>query len=524
LIDMLANDSPIIRMSAESALVAISSDDAGFNASISRIESFALAQSHEEPDRLCQLASTLGQMKGRCSYTPCKDLMSRIHGLLTADDVDWDVWRDATSIMLTWEPTDVDVMRLVLARFKGATDYTQQVETLQLLKLCDAGTGDEARHACDELRKELKAVTHAGEETRSQPLAVYLVECMGALKAGGGEVIALYTEILRGVTGDCQQRHETDDLRAAVLIAVSTMDIPPVALKPDVYRCMLQAAGVGFKLWEPAALALRALLDEELEEDKTDGDEDPGHNLSCATQYLEGWLSLMKRSGERESAKAAAAAIMALRQPSDVLAAYLLTDESPTGATQLSRCIHLQDVKLVTLLLSRLVTRNVDQRQCALSVVNQLEITEDYQVCTVLAVLSASNPAGSFLCRGVMEYFRSCLRRNPRWKLPESLHVLLLRQAEADKNNIDLGYILSCLGLSGALAHGKTLNMHSETQDEVEEARSGTLTRVRSTGLGKAATTGGAKALKGLKGLSFSSKSSVADTNNDAFDLYASFS
>jgi hypothetical protein len=80
-----------------------------------------------------------------------------------------------------------------------------------------------------------------------------------------------------------------------------------------------------------AASALRALLDEELEGDDpghTPRGLDAGHTLVQVTQYLEGWLSLMRRAGERESAQVAAAAITVLRQPSDVLAAYLVTNEA----------------------------------------------------------------------------------------------------------------------------------------------------------------------------------------------------
>ena len=66
------------------------------------------------------------------------------------------------------------------------------------------------------------------------------------------------------------------------------------------------------------------------------------------------------------------------------------------------------------------------------------------QVSTVLKVLSASNPASSYLCKGVVEYFRSCQRRNPRWKLAEPIHVLLLRQAELEQQKcIDLQFILT---------------------------------------------------------------------------------
>lgn len=73
-----------------------------------------------------------------------------------------------------------------------------------------------------------------------------------------------------------------------------------------------------------------------------------------------------------------------------------------------------------------------------------------WQVSTVLKVLSAADPASSYLCKGVVEYFRSCQRRNPRWKLAEPIHVLLLRQAELEQQKcIDLQFILTeCAPLS----------------------------------------------------------------------------
>ena len=58
-------------------------------------------------------------------------------------------------------------------------------------------------------------------------------------------------------------------------------------------------------------------------------------------ETLEGNLLVMRRSGNNEAAKAAAAAIEALREPSDVLAGWLL-DRLSTEAVDpkvLARCI-----------------------------------------------------------------------------------------------------------------------------------------------------------------------------------------
>lgn len=433
-------------------------------------------------------------------------------------DVDWETWTQAATSMIHWRSGDTSTINALVDKYKSGV-HAEQVEALQMLA--------ETTPASD-VAATIKPVIFdafckaTATKTRPEPIAPELGAVLGVLKAEGKDVVAKYRSVLRGADGECQFAPETGELRAQVLRAMTAMDTPPVSLKADVYATMFNAEGEGGRLlWEPAALALRALLDEDLYNDpvETSSKSSDLHTLASATQHLEGWLSLMNRSGDRESTQAAAAAITALREPSDVLAAYLLSKvgEEPIDERQLSRCIHLRDVGLVKLLVSKLVTMNVEQRQCALSVVQQLEITEDYQAHTVLSALSAANSATSFLTRGVLEYFRACQLRNPRWKVPEKLHLLLLRQIEAEKGCIDLSYILKELGLSGALEQVKQEATSSDTPSEEPDAAAST------------AELAGAKfsrAFGGLKGMIAEATGGVEgeDDEESSFDVYASFS
>lgn len=444
-------------------------------------------------------------------------------------DVEWETWVQLASSLLHWRPGDTATINSLVAKFQSGS-YAQQVEALQLLAKTEPDATTAASIKPVIFEAFCKATT---TKTRPDPIAPELASVLGVLKAEGSEIVAKYASILRGADGECQFYPETGDLRAAVLRSMAVMDTPPVSLKADVYAAMYNAEGEGGRLlWEPAALALRALLDEDLERDPTERSSKATelHTLASATQHLEGWLSLMNRSGDRESTKAAAAAITALREPSDVLAAYLLSKvgEEPIDERQLSRCIHLRDVGLVNLLVSKLVTMNVEQRQCALSVVEQLEITEDYQAYTVLSALRAGNSATSFLSRGVLEYFRACQQRNPRWKLPEKLHLLLLRQLETEKNCIDLQYILKELGLSGALEHVNADALNSSGGGaSTEQDAAGQAASVGSD-TGKAGSVRGGKLRSltgGLKGIMDGVMGTVEDEDAaSSFDVYASFS
>lgn len=443
-------------------------------------------------------------------------------------DIEWETWVQIASSLLHWRPDDAATINSLVAKYQSGA-HAQQVEALQLL----AKTKPDEATAASIRPVIFEAFCKATmTKTRPEPIAPELASVLGVLKAEGSDVVAKYASVLRGADGGCQFFPETGDLRGAVLRSMAVMDTPPVSLKADVYATMYNAEGEGGKLlWEPAALALRALLDEELELDPVEhfSKSTDLHTLASATQHLEGWLSLMNRSGDRESTKAAAAAITALREPSDVLAAYLLSKvgEEPIDERQLSRCIHLRDVGLVNHLVSKLVTMNVEQRQCALAVVEHLEITEDYQADTVLSALRADNSATSFLSHGVLEYFRACQQRNPRWKVPEKLHLLLLRQIEAEKHCIDLQYILKELGLSGAL--------EQVNPDALISSDDGALAASGSTGqgasmagdLGRMASAGGARFRSltgGLIGRGTSNRNAENEEEASSFDVYASFS
>ena len=122
--------------------------------------------------------------------------------------------------------------------------------------------------------------------------------------------------------------------------------------------------------------------------------------------------------------------------------------------------------------------------------------------------------------------------RNPPWKLPEKLHLLLLRQIEAEKNCIDLPYILKELGLSGSLEQVKADALvggdggASAQQDGAGQAESMDGGKAASTRGGKLRSlTGGVSLKGGLKGMMDGVIGVAEDEDEESsFDVYASFS
>ena len=60
-----------------------------------------------------------------------------------------------------------------------------------------------------------------------------------------------------------------------------------------------------------------------------------------------------------------------------------------------------------------------------------LHVKPIFTVCS-LSRLNAQAVESSYLCRPLLEYFRDCRRRNPRWKLCDPLHITLLRQQKGE--------------------------------------------------------------------------------------------
>jgi len=171
-------------------------------------------------------------------------------------------------------------------------------------------------------------------------------------------------------------------------------------------------------------------------------------------ETLEGNLLVMRRAGKTEAATAAAAAIEALREPSDVLAAWLLDRLTtvPTAPASLAGCVGIRNPEVLRVLLRKIRSTNFDERRRALAVVSQLEIKQDFQAYVALMVVSEETETG-YLCQALHEYFQMRMRKNPRWKLCEPLHATLLRQQKAHPKCIDFGFLLKELRLSGALTH-----------------------------------------------------------------------
>jgi hypothetical protein len=219
--------------------------------------------------------------------------------------------------------------------------------------------------------------------------------------------------------------------------------------------------------------------------------------VAGATQQLEGWLSLMARQADMTAAKAAAEAVLALEEPSDVVASYLVgrLDQDDIGQATINQCMLMRSPECFQQLCAKLESPDLEERGraaevrhqcrahartrartqyagvhklraqtvvtpfaatsasracCRAQVLARLELHQDFQAQSALIVLAAT-PAGAFFCRPLVVYFRDCQKRNPRWKLAESLHVTLLRLQEQAKHCVDMPFILKELSLTGAL-------------------------------------------------------------------------
>ena len=304
-------------------------------------------------------------------------------------------------------------------------------------------------------------------------------------------------------------------LQAAALNAIALMESPPKQLSSLVNRVLLSAEGLSYMLWEPCAKALRVMVDKEQAKDKAAlaasgrgdkvamqfdlqrADEERAllaqasealfsHNvgkkggsmsvdasgrqviglsgrrmihkmhpaIEVAMETLEGNLLVMRRANKTEAAAAAAAAIEALNEPSDVLAAWLLDRITtvPTAPAGLARCVGIRNPEVLRALLTKIGSTNFEERRRALDVVSQLEIKQDFQAYVAMMVVS-EEPTTGYLCKALHTYFVKCAAKNPRWKLCEPLHMTLLRQQKANPKCIDFAFLLKELRLSGALTH-----------------------------------------------------------------------
>ena len=107
---------------------------------------------------------------------------------------------------------------------------------------------------------------------------------------------------------------------------------------------------------------------------------------------------------------------------------------------------------ILRLLLRKIGSPSIQERRRAHEVISHLVIEQDMQAYVALMVIS-DEPCTQLLCQPVHEYFASCHRRNPRWKLCDALQLTLLRQQKTNRQCVDFAFLLKELRLSGALTH-----------------------------------------------------------------------
>ena len=77
LVEIATDENPAMRMTAESALVAISADDDACRAAVAKMEHTALSTTVAiEPDRLSQAAATIARMNCTCDTTLLVDKLA----------------------------------------------------------------------------------------------------------------------------------------------------------------------------------------------------------------------------------------------------------------------------------------------------------------------------------------------------------------------------------------------------------------------------------------------------------------
>lgn len=499
-VELLRDGDPAIRAAAASALLACISEDDAWTDAVEHLVSIPLeAQGVEQ---LVEGSAALAMVHPKGAND---ELVMKLTEVM--DHAEWRLSKSAAGTLVALVPDNADIIRGLLNWVTGGF-FVQQLEAIQLL----------GKAKCPELLDEvvqtlLKLVedTTGGEQSA---LAVAAVDALAQLGQSSESIVTKFIDII--LAGDAADA-ATDDvpLQAAALNAIALMDDPPKQLSSLVNRVLLSSEGLSYMLWEPCAKALRAMVDKEVAKEKAAlvasgrgdkvemqfelqrADEERAllsqasqalfaHNtngkgghmsvdasgrqviglsgrrmihkmhpaIEIALETLEGNLLVMRRADKMEAAAAAANAIEALAEPSDVLAAWLLDRITtvPAAAAGLATCIGIRNPEVLRVLLKKIGAPNFEERRRALEVVNQLEITQDFQAYVALMVVS-EEPTTGYLCKALHSYFQRCLQRNPRWKLCEPLHMTLLRQQKANPKCIDFGFLLKELRVSGALTH-----------------------------------------------------------------------
>ena len=139
-----------------------------------------------------------------------------------------------------------------------------------------------------------------------------------------------------------------------------------------------------------------------------------------------------------------------------------------------------------------------------------------------IRVAQAAETASGFLCKALIDYFRGCQKRNPRWKLPPGLHGTILRQQAAHKDCVDFPFLLKELSATGGLSHVRL--------DAEKKADGGALTTsvmgvMEGASAGMMGLVGGAKSISGKAGrLKQKLMEAKEGDGGSDFDLYAQFS
>ena len=503
-VELLRDTDPIIRAAAASALLACNSEDDAWADAVEHLASIPLEANGVE--QLVEGSAALAMVYPKGAND---ELVMKLTEVM--EQAEWRLSKGAAGTLVTLVPENAELVSGLIRWVKGGF-YVQQLEAVQLLGKTKCP--EVLEEVLETLLETVDGSAGGGAAGEQSALAVAAVDALAQLGQSSDAIVTKFIDII--LAGDAADASSDDvPLQAAALNAIALMDDPPKQLSSLVNRVLLSAEGLSYMLWEPCAKALRVMVDKELAKEKEAlaasgrgdkvemqfelqrADEERAllsqasealfsHNTSgkgghmsvdasgrqviglsgrrmihkmhpaieIAMETLEGNLLVMRRADKMEAAAAAAAAIEALREPSDVLAAWLLDRITtvPTAPAGLASCVGIRNPEVLRVLLRKIGSTNFEERRRALAVVNQLEIKQDFQAYVAMMVVS-DEPTTGYLCKALHSYFQRCLQRNPRWKLCEPLHMTLLRQQKANPKCIDFGFLLKELRLSGALSH-----------------------------------------------------------------------
>ena len=465
----------------ETALTALSKLGQGNDTIIAELERQVLecSETGSDPEMLLTLAKVLSLVRTADSAPASTDVAMALRGGLEAPGAD--VQCRCAASLCAIAPKDKVLLSTLQTWTQGAEGAELQIAGLRLL----GETQSRKPAVISAVLATIGDVTAEQVQTHSEQLATAFT-ALGTIGASDdAAVLASIKEIIL-LGYDQPVTMESAHVKGAALRALATLDSTPELQQFAglVNMLLTQQAGTAFLLWPACGEALQALC---VKKKKSRTEQQTEYRalsreafmrilasthierggiappVEIALEFLE--QVLVQAPYCSATAEAAATALSALKEPSDVLASYLLEKLTDIGMIRagearplpadVSACMAIRDPKLIRNLTSKASSSNFEVRQACLDVIASLEISSDTQLYHVLSVIPELG--GSFLTEGAMVYFRGLIKQHRMYKVNVVLHRQMLRMARENPACIDVPYILRELKMAGSLNLEETL-------------------------------------------------------------------